>query len=183
MERAIFITKTENIRYVGLEYGRLYFGNEFCERLIPSISDIKFIAEFIMQRKIDFTFVTPYVTNQGIDILRALFEYISKNLPETEIVVNDWGVLKMLKDEFSFAKLSLGRLLTKQERDPRSVYLKNKVSFDMMEHFRGLYVDSLPVRDFLKGMGISRVELDNSLQGITRADPLLNASLHFPFVF
>jgi len=35
MEQAIFISKIENLKYVNSKYTRLYFGNEFCQRLIP----------------------------------------------------------------------------------------------------------------------------------------------------
>ena len=35
IERALSVTKVENVKYATLRYNRVYFGNEFCERLIP----------------------------------------------------------------------------------------------------------------------------------------------------
>ena len=35
MERALFIAKQKNLKYLTADYQRVYFGNEFCERLLP----------------------------------------------------------------------------------------------------------------------------------------------------
>ena len=183
MEQAIFISKVENLRYVDSQYSRLYFGNEFCQRLIPSLEDIRTIADFVLKHKMDFTLVTPYVTNMGIDALRPILEYVIKNFSGAEIAINDWGILRLLRGEFNYLNLALGRLLTKQKRGPRILSLKNKVPQAVIKHFQESNIDVPVLSDFLVNNGIKRVELDNLLQGISRENPYLKASLYFPFAY
>lgn len=183
MEQAIFITKVENLRYVDSKYSRLYFGNEFCQRLTPSLEDFKVVKDFILKHKLDFTLVTPYVTNKGIDILRPILEYVIKNFLRAEIVINDWGVLRLLRREFNYSNFALGRLLTKQKRGPRILNLKNRVSETVIQHFQESNIDVPILSEFLVNNGIKRVELDNLLQGIARENSYLKASLYFPFAY
>jgi len=183
MEQAIFISKVENLKFVNSKYTRLYFGNEFCERLIPSLKDTRTIVDFVLRQKIELSFVTPYVTNRGIEVLRPILEYLIQSLPESEIVINDWGLLRLLKRELNQTNLALGRLLTKQKRGPRILSLKNRIPQATIQHFQGSNIDVPILSDFLVNNGIKRVELDNLLQGITRANPRLKASLYFPFAY
>ncbi len=183
MEQAIFISKIENLRYVDSKHSRLYFGDEFCQRLMPSLEDLNVAKDFILKRKMAFTLVTPYVTNEGIEILRPLLEYAIKNFSEPEIVINDWGILRLLRKEFNYSNFALGRLLTKQKRGPRIMSLKNKVPQSMLLHFKASNIDVNILSDFLNSNGIKRVELDNLLQGIDRRDFSLKASLYYPFAY
>lgn len=183
MEQTIFISKVENLRYVDSKYSRLYFGNEFCQRLTPSLEDFKVVKDFILKHKLDFTLVTPYVTNKGIADLRPILEYVIRDFSEAEIVINDWGVLKILKEEFSYSNFALGRLLTKQKRGPRILNLKDRVPKTMIQHFKESNIDVPILSEFLVDNGIKRVELDNLLQGIARESSLLKASLYFPFAY
>lgn len=181
MERAIFISNIDNLKYVDSKYSRLYFGNEFCQRLIPSLEDLKKAAEFILKKRMDFTLVTPYVTDEGLEVLRPIAEFVARNLPEAEFVINDWGVLRILRKEFDFLKFVLGRLLTKQKRGPRILSLKDKIFPDTIRHFKGSNIDVPELSEFLMNNGIVRVELDNLLQGIDRENPSLRASLYIPY--
>lgn len=183
MEHAIFISDIGNLKYVESKYSRLYFGNEFCQRLIPSLEDCKGIVDFASERKMAFTLVTPYVTDGGIRSLRPILEYIIANLPGSEIVINDWGVLRLLSRGFNYPNLVLGRLLTKQKRGPRILNLIGKVPEAMIQHFRESNIDVPVVKDFLADSNVKRIELDNLLQGITRENPCLKASLYLPFAY
>lgn len=183
MEQAIFISKLENLRYVTSKYTRLYFGNEFCQRLIPSSEDLKFTKDFVLRHKMDFTLVTPYVTNKGIEILRPILEYVIRNFSDIEIVINDWGLLEIIRKEFRCSNFVLGRLLTKQKRGPRILNLMGKVPNSMIQHFRESNVDNPTLSNFLINKGIKRIELDNLLQGISRVAPLLKGSLYIPFAY
>lgn len=183
MEQAIFISKLENLRYVNSKYRRLYFGNEFCQHLIPSLEDLKFVMNFVSKQQMDFTLVTPYVTNKGIEILWPILEYVIGNFSETEIVINDWGFLEIARNEFHCSNFVLGRLLSKQKRGPRILNLMGKVPDSMIQHFRESNVDNPALSNFLINKGIKRVELDNLLQGISRTAPLLKGSLYIPFAY
>jgi len=184
MEQAIFISKIENLKYVNSKYTRLYFGNEFCQRLIPPLEDLKVIRDFVSGHQMSFNLVTPYVTDRGIDALRPILEYVIKNFSDAEIVINDWGIFRLLRREFNHINLILGRLLTKQKRGPRILNLKDKVPQDTIQHFQESNIDVPILSEFLINNGIKRVELDNLLQGIFRKDTcFLKASLYFPFAY
>jgi len=66
---------------------------------------------------LDFSLVTSYVTNNAINKFREIFENLSKIKPDSEIVINDWGLLSISK-QYKF-RLVLGRLLTKQKKGQR----------------------------------------------------------------
>lgn len=181
MEQAVFISKTVDLSYVTQKYTRLYFGNEFCQRLIPCLSDFKLISEFVSKRKMDFTLVTPYVTDDGLRRLAPVFRYVIDHFDAPEIVINDWGVFKLVKDEFNYSNLVLGRLLTKQKRGPRLLNIKEKAPQEMFQHFEQSNVDVPVLTEYLSANGIKRVELDNLLQGLDREESMLKASLYLPF--
>jgi hypothetical protein len=183
MEQAIFISKAENLKYVNSKYTRLYFGNEFCQRLIPCLEDVRIAIDFVLGHNMQFSLVTPFVTDKGIEILRPLLGYVSRNLSSAEIVVNDWGLFRLLKNEFGGLNPVLGRLLTKQKRGPRILKLKKMVPETMVEHFKESNIDVPSLSDFLINNGVNRIDLDNLLQGIARENPSLKASLYFPYAY
>lgn len=183
MEKAILISDVENLKYVSQEYSRLYFGAEFCENLIPSAEDLNSALEFISKNKMEFTFITPFLTNEGIKRIKPLLNLITKVKPDAEIVINDWGLLRLINREYQGLNLSLGRLLTKQKRGPQILNLLGKVPEDMIRHFQQSNIDSSALSDFLISRQIKRVELDNLLQGIRRPFPSLKGSLYMSFAY
>lgn len=183
MEQAIFISKIVDLSYVIPKYTRLYFGNEFCQRLIPSLSDLERISKFVSDRKMDFTLVTPYVTDDGLRCLIPILRYVIDHFDAPEIVINDWGVFKVVKDEFDYSNLVLGRLLTKQKRGPRLLNIREKAPQEMFQHFKQSNVDVPILTEYLSATGVKRVELDNLLQGLDREEFMLKASLYLPFSY
>ncbi len=180
MEKAIFITKLRDLDKAtkDLEYSRLYFGNEFCERLIPSDSDFSEAFDFSRKQGLKFTVVTPYITDSGIEKIKKIIkQFDGENI---EIVVNDWGLLNLLNDR-NFS-LNLGRLLVKRKKDPR--ILSNKFSKEMMHNLVYSNLGVKEFQNFLKENGIVRVELDNVFHGqpdISKSK--LVASLYYPYVY
>ena len=183
MEKAIFISNTKNLELITREYTRLYFGIEFCERLIPSTEELSYILNFTIANNMDFTFVTPFVTDNGLKKLEPLIEYLVNFEKQVEIVINDWGFLSLLKKRKWNGPLVLGRLLTKQKRGPRIMNVLHKLPKAAVEHFRQSNIDVPILSDFLIENGIYRVELDNLLQGISRPNSLLKGSLYFPYAY
>jgi hypothetical protein len=183
MEKAVFISKIENLKYATQEYSRLYFGIEFCQNLIPSAEDLSSVLKFVSEKKMKFTFVTPFLTNEGMGKIKPLLSFIIDNQPEAEIVINDWGLLGWINREYSGLNLLLGRLLTKQKRGPQILNLLGKVPDTMVQHFRQSNVDSAILSRFLITKQIKRVELDNLFQGIIRPPPSLKGSLYMPFAY
>lgn len=202
MEKAIHITKLDNLKYYNSDYCRIYFGAEFCQNLIPSIVSLERALNFTRKRDLRFTFVTPFVTEPGLNRLNELFQFLKTRLKDCEIVVNDWGVLEVLSTKFRGFKLSLGRLLTRQSRDPAMAnVLEKQLPFVFRDkdgkitviahippgkHYqrgiRACYVNSPSVHRFLSKFNIDRIELNNLIQGLNLKDVKFRVSLYTPFV-
>jgi len=45
MEYAIYITKISQLNLRGNNFSRLYFGNEFCQEIIPTLKDLEEIID------------------------------------------------------------------------------------------------------------------------------------------
>ena len=183
MEKAIYITKIQDLSLVSKEYQRVYFGNEFCERLIPDSQDLKSVINFSRERRISLTYVTPFFTEFGLRLVGEAFKQLEKSGFDAEVVINDWGALQLLKGR-NF-KILLGRILTKQKRDPRIQDLMDSLTPAQKEYYQGSNLDSPGFLEFLEENRIERVELDNLIQGIF-IPPLkgkIKASLYYPYIY
>ena len=185
MEKSLFITKIQNLNYWNSKYARLYFGNEFCQRLIPTKEDLDYIIDFVKKNNIKLSFVTPYVTDEGVERLEPLLELLDEKLPESEVIINDYGTLELMQEKKLKLKPVLGRLLTKQKRGPRIINIMDKLPKPAIEHFKKSNAEVPIFQDFLVKNGFERVELDNLLQGIEDdfSKSRIKASLYFPYVY
>jgi hypothetical protein len=96
---------------------RLYFGTEFCVNLIPSREMVARRCAAALKAGVKITFVTPFVTGEGLGKLSDIFEFLD-TLDDVEVVFNDWGVFMLLRERYRRIHPVLGRLLSKQRRDP-----------------------------------------------------------------
>jgi len=209
MEKAIFITKVSQLGYIEDKHSRIYYGNEFCERLIPGLVDLKEILGYIKTKKLDFSFVTSYVTNTGLARLKVLFEFLKSKKINCETIINDWGVLNLVNRKYPDFQPVLGRLLTKQKRGPRLVKLlkrevkprlimdpqnplqrqiliERKLPLSLDYYYKGSNAASVPIiHDFLINQRIKRIELDNLAQGMLLELPKgkISASVYTPYVY
>lgn len=198
METAVFLTKLdknpqenrrklnaksyEKVSFVQEGFSRFYFGQEFCERLIPPEEELKHALDLAKELKMEFTLVTPYVTEKGLEQWEKLLETLYSLRPHSEVVINDWGILHLFGERFPQFTKVLGRLQTKQKRGPRILRLMEKVPVEMIEHFMCFNVDAPHLSAFYNSLGINRFELDNPPQGIKRTGST-QASLYFPYVY
>lgn len=203
MEKAIHIAKLKDLKYFKPAYRRLYWGNEFCQNLIPSLAETQKILRFMQQKGLHLTFVTPFVTETGLKKLEKTFKWFKENNVKPEVVVNDWGVLERLNKRYNgYFSLSLGRLLTRQQRDPLvktiisrqpPVFIRDKSGrLSVFVHHvpekgyslgvKSSHVNLKAVQGFLFNMGIGRVELSNVLQGPLLDGIHLKKSMYTPFV-
>ena len=117
MEKVILINRINDFnKYWNKKYSRVYFGNEFCSRLLPNNKEIKNIIEKIEKEKIKFTFLTPQLDNQDIKESIKIIKYLSRVNNLEEVVVNDYGLLGFLKRSFPHCEIILGRLLSRFDR-------------------------------------------------------------------
>lgn len=181
MEWAIFISKAADLKYWDKKYSRIYFGIEFCERLIPDVRDMQQVLDFVSKNKLALSLVTCFVTDQGLQQTINLLQLLHRFRPGSEVVINDWGLLRVVKD--LGLKPVLGRLLVKQKRDPRILDLKDKISKAVRLQLQDAKLNSYFL-EFLKDKGIERAEIDNLLQGIKTEKfsfSSLSFSLYVPF--
>lgn len=195
MQNAITIRRAGDLKYVTDKHDIIYFGNEFCQWLMPKVADLLKVRAFCNESGKALTLVTPWVTDSGIDSVRKLLESYLKTEGRLEVVVNDLGVLKLMSDEFKGrADIIAGRLFSNQRRDPRTLSFNDFNSKDnskgnrndncneLYDHYRQSSFDYQPFIDFLRGFFVARVELDNLLQGIKIPQVTGVAfSLHYPY--
>ncbi len=185
MERVLFIAKAENLKYFSSHFSRLYFGNEFCQRLIPSHKELGQVMDFAREHDIAFSLVTPYVTNEGLKKWQTLIEKVAEVNPQSEVVFNDWGILNAMKKLSGELEPVLGRLMTKIKRGPRLMNAIDKLPPDAVKHLQSTNLSIPAYRKFLISKGIKRVELDNPLQDINLdgVGSDIHLSLYIPFAY
>ena len=112
-EKAVFFSKFLDLRKLS-DYKRVYLGSEFCENLLPQISLVEDVISECSRQHLGYTLVTPYLTNKGMEKLARLTEYFARKEEKTEIVINDWSVLKLLQRHPGNFEIILGRILVSQ---------------------------------------------------------------------
>ncbi len=182
-------------KYLGLNYidniDGIYFGQETCENLIPTLKHVQQAVEFCQNNEYQFTLVTPYVGPKGMERLKKLFEYLNQETSDTEVLVNDFGVLHLINTEYQNLKPVLGRLLIKMKRDPRfsisgfdiaNIEIPNlkRVEKNQAEALQAAALELPVFQDFLKGKGVERVAIDVLTQGL---DPKILKKWGFPVDF
>ena len=202
MEKAIHITNPDKFKYYRPRYRRIYFGAEFCQNLIPSVKDVKFALTFAKKRSLHFTLMTPFVTESGLIKLERIFKFLGSHPVDCEIVVNDWGVLEVLSKRYKRFKLSIGRLLARQNRDPAMAHVLEKQppygvrtkngKIKIIAHvppgklyrqgIKSSFVNAPSVQRFLSCFGIKRIEFNNLVQGLNFEGLKFKVSLYTPFV-
>ena len=70
-------------------------GSEFCEQLLPSQRELAEAVELAQKAGKPFTYVTPRLSNAGIDRLKGHLAFLNEK-QETHIVFNDLGTLNIL---------------------------------------------------------------------------------------
>ena len=71
------------------------FGSEFCEWCIPDDTALKEAVALAKNKGKDFTYVTPRVSDTGLEVLRNQLNLLD-GLERTRVVVNDLGVLRIV---------------------------------------------------------------------------------------
>ncbi len=202
IEKALLINRIKDFKK---NIDRIYFGNEFCQNLIPTLATLKKWYFFTRVKNKEFTFVTPFVTNNGLKKLKNLLVFLNsqKNI---EVVFNDWGVFKFIKDNFKNLNPALGRLLTKQRRDPRmakiflgkqkvaelfspnkktkTIYLPKKAPLSLFEHYQGSVMNVPIFQKYLLSKGINRVEIDNLVWEMNvNVNKKIGISIYLPYEY
>lgn len=163
---------------------RIYLGFEFCLELLPSSEELERAIRIAREKALALTLCTPPIPETYLSHVLDLMDFLANEAPETEIVVNDWGLLKAMQS-YPFP-LSAGRTFQKNKRDSRILTLWPTLSPVMQAFYRGNNVLQPSFLAFLRRFRITRVEIDFPPWGI---DPELlrnsdlPVSLHGPFTY
>lgn len=179
MEHAIHISALEDLRhFFGGRFARVYFGSEFCPWLLPDLDRVKQALDFCHGHGVAFTLVTPILTEPHLDAANALLDRLPSG---TEVVLNDWGLLRsaVARGMVPIA----GRALIKVKRDPR-INKSHLADLELARYLRGSNLAQPAFQRFLIEQGIARAELDNVPQGYALSLPSdLHTSLYYPYVY
>lgn len=169
-----------------VQFSRLYFGTEFCERLLPRVRDVQRACDVAAARNLAFSYVTPYVTDRGLARMRpALHHLVSRRDDRIEVVVNDWGTLRLLRREFPALRPVLGRLMNRMLRDPRiaGALTRADAPEDARRALRESGLTAGIYRRFIGSLGVTMVEFDHVVQGLDMDFRQLGigAALYIPY--
>jgi len=149
----------------------IYFGVEFCQRLIPGEEELREAFGLVQGTDLSFSFVAPPVTDWGIERLVSRFDLLqaeNRSDRPVEVIVNDWGTLRVVRNRFPGLVPVLGRLMNKMIRDPRVApfYDSANAPPEGLKVVQQSSVTNPLFHGLLKEWGITRHEFDNLFQGI-----------------
>jgi hypothetical protein len=152
----------------------LYFGSEFCEHLLPSPRALRDALRQADAHGLRFALLTPVASPEVLERLEELLPLLADGM---EVVVNDWGVARLVATRFPALGAVAGRVLCRMTKDPR---------LDADWAGRCAHALAAPTLHALFArLGIRRLELDMPLFPDTGAlDGLpLPAGVHLPYVY
>lgn len=98
-ESAIYISKVEHLKYWKPRFKRVYFGNEFCENLIPTIQELKEVLNFINRHNLKLSFLTCQTGEFCLRKFLPIFACL-KIKKGDELILNDLGLFNIIKRSF-----------------------------------------------------------------------------------
>lgn len=170
-------------RFGPIKFTRMYFGQEFCEKALPSPKELDQGLALAGQLGMKFTLVTPYVTEPGLETVKSLLRQLMQVQPQAEVVANDWGVLQTIAEDCPTLTPVLGRLLNKLLRDPRMLTHLKAPEEESLARFRTCSLAGGPMRNVLDQYQVRRIELDLLPQGLDNnlTDWGYQSSLYLPY--
>lgn len=166
----------------------VYAGNAFCARGLPGADETLRIAAAAASANLSFHFCTPVMNETMLEKGRKLAEALEKNFPGVEIIANDIGFLATLKKDFPGLVPVAGRILAAQRTDPVvpkiiSSEFKGEEGDKKIREMGHVSVNNSRFGDFLISLGVTRIEIQNPLQGVRPGNDKFLYSLHTPFTY
>ena len=169
------------------EVRRLYFGVGFCQHLLVPHDDAVAAAHVAREQGWGFTFLTGYVTDDFLTRTMVVVDaLVAEDAPDLEVVVDDWGLLRAVRDRHPQVRLVLGRGLNRMVRDPRvpDVGPEHLGGDEVPGSWGGSSLGSAAFRALMRRLGVTRAETDVPLQGAgpdASGDDALPTAVHLPF--
>jgi len=168
-----------------LRIHRFYMGDEFCARRAFSSFPPDDFLRLAEKEGAELALLTPVLADPELEGAVPLLERLARERPRTEVVVNDWGVLSFLRENFPSFPLSAGRLLDKGFKDPRlpEALSLADISPEALQLLETSAFDDDAFRQLLRRMGVRRLERDFLPYAGKPPEPhpQWEASVYFPY--
>jgi hypothetical protein len=156
----------------------VYFGTEFCQDLLPGAKEAESFCTLAKGAGLEAVLLTPVVRADGLCRIQALIADLENRGMTPTVVCNDFGVLRMLRNQHPKNRRQAGRLINRALRDPRLAGQPPNLQGE--EAARGGKIRTLLLRYDIAGL-----ETDPDLEGSYLGDGEtgLQRVLHLPYVF
>jgi hypothetical protein len=135
-------------------------GSEYCVHLLPTAARMAEAVREAADRGAPLLLLTPYFRDADLKRAIPLFRAIPAGA-RVDVAVNDWGALQTIHGLFPRMRLSIGRLLSGQKRDPRIGGSSRLTEEGRMWHGEGIF-SSPPARAYLaEAYGVTGYHVDD----------------------
>lgn len=160
---------------------RVYIGNEFCHNLFPKTNLLINMMNKAQRENLNitlcFTYMRDCLIEKTTEIINKIYSWCLEYDKQIEIVINDWGMIELLRDKLDYIKICLGVLLNKRKKDPRYIYKKGyEENKDLMAENS---LNSSVFSKFLRDNKIERYEYESCGYRMDIAQG--KHSIHMPF--
>ncbi len=164
-EKAIWLRRPDRRDRRWRRFDLIYAGDEHCSRFALSLKTLAGMLERAASCGKRLVYVTPLETDATLRQREGILRYLARRHRGCEIVVNDLGLLRLIKRRYDAFTLTAGRLLVRQLAYPDFTIVSKKSA----------------VR-FLRAHGINRVEVAYRPGLLLPADPdPPEVSVHYPY--
>ncbi len=197
MEYALETEKFDN-KLLDKNISRIYFGDAFCQNLIPNKNLLLETYKKVIDAGKKFTFNTPFLNDDNISKELKNIECLCNYNKNFEIVVNDYGLFFEIRRVFPDIKLNLGRLLTKQKTDPNIIKKSNNISSkkdikkslsvtlsknkNIYKHFKASMINDKLYQQYLLKNNVIRFEMEYLIWDMDLSfNKKFKVSIYYPY--
>ncbi|MEA3514936.1 MAG: hypothetical protein U9R34_05645 [Nanoarchaeota archaeon] len=123
MEKAIHFRAIHNLDRIKIkDIGRFYFGEEFCDRLLPSNQEMKEVVNKARESNKDISLLIPPLSETGLKKAISLINLLDSG---SEVIVNDYGALNLVANEFE-NPIIIGRVMGRNILQALNIFNNDK---------------------------------------------------------
>lgn len=188
-DRKLFVEKEADIEDAAKRgCTGVYAGNAFCARGLPGPERTLRMARAAATQNLSFHFSTPVMNESMLEKGRKIAAALNKEFPGTELIANDIGFLSVVKNEFPGLIPVAGRILAAQRTDPVvpkiiASEFKGEAGEKKLREMGHVSVNNTRFGNLLISLGVTRIEIQNPLQGVVPGNEKFSYTLHTPYVY
>lgn len=184
MEKGIYISDEwiPDRDIIGYDY--IYYGSEFCMEKIARLLCLDKVINYCEKYDKTLCYLTPFVPEANYTYFLSVIEKIAKSAIRIEVIVNDYGMLRKLHEDYKDRfVLTYGRLLNRKKKSPTIMNLFGKFNEDSQEALQTNAINNTYSYRILEQFGINNLIYENVYQGNRLdAECSFQMQLMFPYV-